>query len=170
MLNALGIRHVGETTADDLARWLAPRLPERATFADALALLRGVTMEELQAIPGVGAVVARTIHEHMRDPDEQRSLDRLASAGIEVTLPAARPVDPASPLAGKTIVFTGTLERRSREEAEALARSHGAKVTGSVSAKTDLLVAGPGGGSKLEKARQLGVKVVDEETFDAMLR
>ena len=170
VLNALGIRHVGETTADDLARWIATRLPERPTFADALAVLRAATAEELQAIPGVGAVVARSIHEHIRDPEELRALDRLASAGIEVALPAARPVDTSSPLAGKTIVFTGTLERRSREEAEALARSHGAKVTGSVSAKTDLLVAGPGAGSKLEKARQLGVKVVDEETFDAMLR
>ncbi len=94
----------------------------------------------------------------------------LLSKEAAVTLPAALPVDAGSPLAGKTVVFTGTLEHRSREEAEALARSVGAKVTGSVSAKTDLLVAGPGAGTKVDKARQLGVKVVDEETFDAMLR
>ena len=171
VLNALGIRHVGETTADDLARWLAPRLPQdRATFADVLTALRDASVEDLQAIPGVGGVVARSIYEHVRDPEEQRFLERLASADIEVALPAARPVAASSPLAGKTIVFTGTLERRSREEAEALARSLGAKVTSSVSAKTDLVVAGPGAGSKLEKARDLGVKVVDEATFDAMLR
>ena len=66
-------------------------------------------------------------------------------------------------------MFTGTLEHRSREDAEALAKSLGAKVTGSVSAKTDLLVAGPGAGTKLEKAKQLGVKVMDEEAFEAML-
>jgi DNA ligase (NAD+) len=106
----------------------------------------------------------------VHDPAEQRGLERLASAGIQVVPPAARPADTSSPIAGKTIVFTGTLEHRSREDAEALAKSLGAKVTGSVSAKTDLVVAGPGAGSKLDKARQLGVKVVDEETFDAMLR
>lgn len=170
VLNALGIPHVGWTTSEDLARWLAPRLPERPTFADVLRLLREATAEDLQTIPGIGAVVAKSIEDQLRDPDEQRFLERLASAGIEVIPPAAQPAAATSPLAGKTIVFTGTLESRSREDAEALARSLGAKVTGSVSAKTDFVVAGPGAGSKLEKARQLGVKVIDEATFDGMLR
>src|SRR3954468_16329349 len=116
VLNALGIPHVGWTTSEDLARWLAPKLPERPTFADALRLLRGATGEDLQAIPGVGAVVAKSIEDQLRDPDEQRFLERLASAGIEVIPPAAQPVAATSPLAGKTIVFTGTLERRSRED------------------------------------------------------
>ena len=170
VINALGIPHVGWTTSEDLAHWLAPKLPENATFADVLALLRGATQEELQSISGIGEVVAKTIEAHVRDPEEQRFLERLAEAKIEVTRPAARPASASSALAGKTIVFTGTLEHRSREEAEALAKSLGAKVTSSVSAKTDLLVAGPGAGTKLEKAKQLGVKVVDEATFDAMLR
>lgn len=170
VLNALGIPHVGWTTSEDLARWLAPRLPERPTFADVLRLLREATAEDLQTIPGIGAVVAKSIEDQLRDPDEQRFLERLASAGIEVIPPAAQPAAATSPLAGKTIVFTGTLESRSREDAEALARSLGAKVTGSVSAKTDFVVAGPGAGTKLEKARQLGVKVIDEATFDGMLR
>jgi DNA ligase (NAD+) len=161
---------VGWTTSEDLAHWLAPKLPEKATFADVLAQLRATTPEELQSISGIGAVVAKSIDDHLRDPEEQRFLERLAEAKIEVIKPAPRPAAASSPLAGKTIVFTGTLERRSREEAEALAKSLGAKVTSSVSAKTDLLVAGPGAGSKLEKAKQLGVKVVDEATFDAMLR
>jgi DNA ligase (NAD+) len=170
VLNALGIPHVGETTSEDLARWLAPKLPDKPTFADVLRVLREATSDDLQAIPGVGAVVAKSIEDHLRDPEEQRFLERLGSAGIEVIPPAARPSDASNPLAGKTIVFTGTLERRSREDAEALAKSLGAKVTGSVSAKTDFVVAGPGAGTKLDRARQLGVKVVDEATFDAMLR
>src|SRR4029079_3452032 len=153
VINALGIPHVGWTTSEDLARWLAPDLPENPTFADALRLLRGATVEDLQSISGVREVGAKTIEEHLRDHEEQRFLERLASAGIEVIPPAAQPAAASSAFAGKTIVFTGTLERRSREDAEALAKSLGAKVTGSVSAKTDFVVAGPGAGTKLEKAR-----------------
>jgi DNA ligase (NAD+) len=170
VINALGMPHVGESTSEDLARWLAPRLASDPTFADALRALKDATVDDLQAIPGVGEVVARGIYEHVHDAEEQRGLDRLANAGILVIPPAPRPADAGSPFTGRTMVFTGTLERRSREDAEALARSLGAKVTGSVSAKTDLVVAGAGAGSKLEKARQLGVKVVDEDAFDAMLR
>jgi len=170
VINALGMPHVGWTTSEDLARWLAPKLPDKPRFGDALRLLRDASAEDLQAIEGIGAVVAKSIYDHLRDDEEQRGLERLADADIEVVPPAAQPIATTSQLAGKTIVFTGTLERRSREEAEALAKSLGAKVTGSVSAKTDLVVAGPGAGSKLDKARQLGVKVVDEATFDAMLR
>jgi DNA ligase (NAD+) len=170
VINALGIPHVGWTTSEDLAQWLAPKLSAAPTFGEVLGVLRQASADDLQSIEGIGAVVAKTIEEHLRDPEEQRFLERLAEAKIEVIPPAVRPEIASSALAGKTIVFTGTLERRSREEAEALAKSLGAKVTSSVSAKTDLLVAGPGAGSKLEKAKQLGVKVVDEATFDAMLR
>ena len=170
MINALGIPNVGESTSEDLAEWLASRVPPDPTFGTALDALRRATPEELQAIPGIGAKVAAGIGEFFDRAEEQPFLSRLAELDLRPTLPAPRPATAASRLAGKTVVFTGTLERRTREEAEALARTLGAKVTGSVSAKTDLLVAGPGAGSKLEKARQLGVKVVDEETFDAMLR
>src|SRR2546425_4205133 len=169
MLNALGMPHVGETTADDLAHWLAERLPKDATFADVLGILRQATADELQAIDGVGEVVARGISEYFGRPEEQRFLERLAEAELRPVLPAPRAVA-SGPFAGKTVVFTGTLERRSREEAEALVRSLGGKTTSSVSAKTDLLVAGPNAGNKLAKAKSLGVKVVDEETFDGMLR
>lgn len=84
-------------------------------------------------------------------------------------MPKPRPVPSASPFKGKTVVFTGTLERRSREEAEALVRELGGKTGGSVSRKTDLVVAGPGAGTKLEKAKQLGVAVIDEDELDRLL-
>ena len=171
MLAALGVPHVGWTTAEDLARWLVGRLPTDPSFGDVLRVLRDATADELQEISGIGEVVARSISEHFKRPEEQRFLERLAEAELRPILPLPRPIAAATgPFTGKTVVFTGTLERRSREEAEAIVRSLGGKTTSSVSAKTDLLVAGPGAGSKLEKAHQLGVKVVDEATFDAMLR
>jgi DNA ligase (NAD+) len=150
---------------------VAEKLPPEPSFGDVLRVLRDTSAEELQQIDGIGAVVARSISEHFARPEEQRFLERLGEADLRPIIPKARAAAPAGgPFAGKTVVFTGTLASRSREEAEALVRSLGGKTTGSVSAKTDLLVAGPGAGSKLDKARQLGVKVVDEATFDAMLR
>jgi len=169
IIYALGIRHVGETTAEDLGQWLAERLPGEPDFATVLVLLRAASVEELQAIPGVGAKVAASIVEFFHRAEEQPALDRLAAAGIRATLPSRRPAATGGPFNGKTIVFTGTLARRSREEAEGLVRALGAKTSGSVSAKTDLVVAGPGAGTKRARAEQLGLKVVDEETFDGML-
>jgi len=169
ILLALGIRHVGDSTADDLARWLATRLPRDADLGAVFELLRNVSVEELQSIEGVGGVVAESIKEYFSRPEEQEFLDKLVRAGIAPVMPAPRPAAVAGPFAGKTVVFTGTLERRSREDAESLVRSLGGKITGSVSAKTDLVIAGPGAGSKLEKANKIGVRVVDEDTFDGML-
>jgi DNA ligase (NAD+) len=169
ILLALGIRHVGDSTADDLARWLADRLPKDAGLDAVIDVLRSVSVDELQSIEGIGGVVAESIKEYFSRPEEQEFLDKLVRAGIAPVMPAPRPPSAAGPFAGKTIVFTGTLERRSREDAEALVRSLGGKITGSVSPKTDLVVAGPGAGSKLEKANKIGVRVVDEETFEGML-
>ena len=169
ILLALGIRHVGETTADDVARWLASRLPPDADLGAVFETLRNASVEDLQSIEGIGAVVAESIQEYFARSEERPFLDKLVRAGIRPRMPAPR-MTSGGPFAGKTIVFTGNLERRSRDEAEALVRSLGGKATGSVSAKTDLLVAGPGAGSKLDKAKSLGVKVVDEEEFERMLR
>jgi DNA ligase (NAD+) len=169
ILLALGIRHVGDTTADDLARWLAQRLPKDADLGAVFDVLRSVSVDELQSIEGIGGVVAESIKEYFARPEEQEFLNKLVRAGIAPVMPAPRPSRVTGPFTGKTVVFTGTLERRSREDAEALVRSLGGKITGTVSAKTDLLVAGPGAGSKLEKANKIGVRVVDEETFEGML-
>jgi DNA ligase (NAD+) len=169
ILLALGIRHVGESTADDLAHWLATRLPRGADLGAVFDSLRAASVEELQSIEGIGAVVAESIHEYFARPEERGFLDKLVRAKIRPIMPEPRKTA-GGPFAGKTVVFTGTLERRSRAEAEAAVRSLGGKVAASVSAKTDLVVAGPGAGSKFEKAKTLGVKVVDEKTFDDMLR
>src|SRR2546425_5979017 len=169
ILLALGIRHVGDATADDLAQWLTRRLPKAADLGVIFDALRNASVEDLQSIEGIGAVVAESIAEYFARPDERAFLDKLVRPGIRPAMPEPRGAA-GGKFAGKSVVFTGTLERRSREDAEAIVRSLGGKATGSVSAKTDLVVAGPGAGSKLEKAKALGVKVVDEETFESMLR
>jgi len=169
IINALGIPQVGWSTSEDLAKWLASRVPADASLAQVFAALRSASADDLQAIDGVGQKVADAIRGYLADGSELAAMDKLVRAGVIPVLPVAGAADEASPFTGKTVVFTGSLERRTREDAEALVRSLGGKSSRSVSAKTDLLVAGPGGGSKLDKAKQLGVKVVDEEAFEAML-
>jgi len=169
IINALGIPQVGWSTSEDLAQWIAAKLPPDASLAQAFEALRAASAEDLQAVPGVGAKVADAIRGYLADDAEVVLMDKLVKAGIAPILPEARVAAATGPFSGKTIVFTGTLERRSREDAEALVGEGGGKTSGSVSAKTHLVVAGPGAGTKLEKAKQLGVKVVDEEGFEAML-
>ncbi len=168
IINALGIPQVGWSTSEDLAEWVAGKVPADASLARVFAALRSASAEDLQAIDGVGVKVADAIRSYLADPVEMVGMDKLVHAGVIPVLPAPRSVA-SGPFGGKTVVFTGKLQRRSREDAEALVKSLGGKAASSVSTKTDLLVAGPGGGSKLEKAMQLGVKVVDEEGFEAML-
>ncbi|MGA2792368.1 MAG: NAD-dependent DNA ligase LigA [Roseiarcus sp.] len=153
---ALGIRHVGETNARRLARHFGhfDALRAAARSAEGRA--------EVDAIDGVGPVVAEALVDFFAEPHNEAALDRLLS---QVTTTPMEAVAAGHPLAGKTIVFTGTLEKMTREEAKAMAERLGAKVSGSVSAKTDLVVAGPSAGSKLAKARELGVEAIDEEEW-----
>jgi DNA ligase (NAD+) len=155
-LYSLGIRHVGETNARRLARhfgdWEALRAAARAENA----------AEELSSVEGVGPVVAEAVADFFAEPRNEAALDALLK---EVTIEPMEAVAAGHPLAGKTIVFTGSLERMTRDEAKAIAERLGAKVSGSISAKTDLVVAGPGAGSKLAKARELGVETIDEEEW-----
>jgi len=153
-INALGIRHVGETTARLLAR-------NYRTIEDFIAAMEGKqAVEELDAIEGVGLTVAEAVKDFFDEPHNRKALDHLLK---EVTVkPAAAIRASGSPVAGKTVVFTGTLEKMTRQEAKSRAESLGAKVSGSVSSKTDLVVAGPGAGSKLSEAQKHGVKVIDE--------
>ncbi|MEP7004031.1 MAG: NAD-dependent DNA ligase LigA [Chloroflexota bacterium] len=168
IINALGIPQVGWSTSEDLGEWVVGKVPADASLEQVFAALRSATADDLQSIDGVGSKVADAIRSYLSDPAEMVGMDKLVRAGVIPVLPAPRSVA-SGPFGGKTVVFTGKLEKRSREDAEALVKALGGKSAGSVSAKTDLLVAGPGGGSKREKAKQLGVKVVDEEGFEAML-
>jgi DNA ligase (NAD+) len=177
IINGLGIRHVGGQTAVDLAAWLASELPraEGETDADwtrrAADRLRGASVEELTAVYGVGKVVAEGIVRFFSDEHTRETLHRLIEAGVSAEAPAVgaetEPVE--GPLSGKTLVVTGTLPGFSRGEAEEAIRAAGGHAASSVSAKTDYLVAGDKAGSKLARAEQLGVPVLDEDGFRRVL-
>jgi DNA ligase (NAD+) len=158
---ALGIRHVGETTARALARayGTAENLREQMTAAEPMA---GDAWNELNAIDGIGEVVAEAVVQFFGEPHNRDVVDELLK---HVTVTALEARSTTSPVAGKTVVFTGALERMTREEAKAMAERLGAKVSGSVSKKTDLVVAGPGAGSKLKDAEKYGVEVIDENAW-----
>ncbi|MEM8698824.1 MAG: NAD-dependent DNA ligase LigA [Pseudomonadota bacterium] len=165
LIFALGIRHVGETTARLLARsygsWEKFEAAMREAGED------GETRAALLDIDGVGAVLADAAIAFFAAADTRAAVGRLLEnlTPNDVQAPAVT----SSPVAGKTLVFTGTLEQMSRAEAKARAEALGAKVAGSVSAKTDLLVAGPGAGSKLKKAQDLGVETLTEEQWLALI-
>ncbi len=159
---ALGIRHVGETTAKLLARHYGTYEAFAEAMKDA-ASLSGDAWADINNIEGIGEIVARAIVEFFKEP---RNLDVVTRLLTEVTPQAAEQIAASnSPVAGKTVVFTGSLERFTRDEAKARAEGLGAKVAGSVSKKTDYVVAGPGAGSKLDKARELGVEVMTEDEW-----
>ena len=128
--------------------------------------IEGEAWQALLSIDGVGAVMARAVVEFFAEPKNRASVDRLVAA-LEVQ-PVEAPPKEGAPLSGLTVVFTGKLELMSRAEAKARAEALGAKVSGSVSKQTNLLVAGPGAGSKLKKAEELGVKAIDEEQWVAI--
>ncbi|MGZ9812490.1 NAD-dependent DNA ligase LigA [Pseudoroseicyclus sp. H15] len=209
LIFGLGIRHVGEVAASDLARhystWtaleramdlsrpaaLAHRAADEAERAERQAAAEEgrrarlteardkaaaeaaapvearAAWDELVGTDGIGPVLALSLSDAFANSDERGSIDRLAGALEEIT--AAEKPASDSPVAGKTVVFTGTLEKMTRAEAKARAESLGAKVAGSVSAKTDLLVAGPGAGSKAKKAAELGVETIDEDGWLALI-
>jgi len=161
MIYGLGIRHVGERTAVTLARAYGTW----QEFHDAaLAIANGdlAAREEMDALEDIGDAVIDSVANYFAEEHNRRLVEELA-AQVNV-LEAERPAAD-SPVAGKTVVFTGALERMSRDEAKDMAERLGAKVAGSVSSKTDLVVAGPGAGSKLKKAQELGIEVIDEEAW-----
>ncbi|HUE63968.1 MAG TPA: NAD-dependent DNA ligase LigA [Rhizomicrobium sp.] len=155
-INALGIRHVGETTARLLARHY------RSIDAFLEGMKAGNAREELESLEGIGGVVAEAIHDFFDEPHNVKAVKRLLE-WLDVTDMAA--ASKSTPVSGKTVVFTGTLEKMTRQEAKARAEALGAKVSGSVSAKTDIVVAGPGAGSKLKDAQKHNVRILDEDAW-----
>ncbi len=153
---ALGIRLVGEATA----RALALQFQSVERLLDA-------TLDELQAVRDVGPEVAQQIHDFTQTAENREAVRRLLAAGIH---PAPEVVEARGPFAGKTVVLTGSLTAWSREQAKAEIERRGGRVSGSVSRKTDLVVAGEDSGTKLKKAAELGVRVVDEAAFRALLQ
>ncbi|HEX6939229.1 MAG TPA: NAD-dependent DNA ligase LigA [Longimicrobiales bacterium] len=155
-LYALGIPGVGEAGARDLARHFRT-----------LDALRHASREEIERAPGVGPALAAGVHAFFANPANQRAIDALLEAGIEIVEPAAART---GRLAGKRFVFTGRLERFTRGEAESLVESLGAEASSSVTRKTDYVVAGADPGQKLERAREKGVRVLDEDAFLRLVR
>ena len=160
LIFGLGIRHVGENASTLLARHFGT-WQGFVQAMDEAAAMDGPAWDDLLGIDGVGTVLARSLVSAMNQQAERESIDRLVSH-LSVQQ-AEQPDTDSSPVAGKTVVFTGSLERMTRAEAKGRAEALGAKVSGSVSAKTDIVVAGPGAGSKEKKARDLGLTVLDED-------
>jgi len=148
---ALGIREVGEATAKNLARYFG-----------SLTRIRKASVEELEAVEDIGPVVAVHICNFFSEPHNNDVIDQLLEAGIR---PQEQKAAEQSPLKGKTFVLTGTLASLTRDQAKELLEAGGAKVSGSVSKKTDYVVAGEEAGSKLTKARDLGIMVLDEKAL-----
>ena len=159
---ALGIRHIGETSARLLARHYMS-LPAMMQAAQAMAAGDESARSEIETLDGVGKALVDALIGFFAVAENCAAVTALIEAGVTPTPPEEIATD--TPVAGKTIVFTGTLEKMTRAEAKARAEALGAKVVGSVSAKTDILVAGPGAGSKLTKATELGVEVLTEEQW-----
>ncbi len=166
LIFGLGIRHVGESSATLLANRFGSWQAFTHTL-DAVKDHQGAAWDELLSIDGVGPVMAAALVDTFQNPETRAAIDRLAAFLTieEVSAPAASD----SPVAGKTVVFTGTLEQMTRAEAKARAEALGAKVSGSVSAKTDYVVAGPGAGSKAKKAAELGVEILNESEWLALI-
>lgn len=158
VLYAFGIRHVGET----VAALIADRWPS-------IAALRAVSADDLQDVAAIGPAVARSLLDWLADADEQADVDRMLSLGLAPTTPVAA-TSGTGILAGRSVLFTGALAELSRREAAELVKAHGGKLASGVTAKLDILVVGEKPGSKLKKANELGIEVLDEAAFLQLIR
>jgi DNA ligase (NAD+) len=159
LIYGLGIRHVGERTAGILAKQFA-----------SLDRLGAATVEELDDVHEIGLTMAQSIHDWFADPGNKELCRRLTEAGVHTEIGEQETEATDQRFAGQVFVVTGTLPSMTRDEARETIEARGGRVTGSVSKKTDFVVAGAEPGSKLDKANELGVKVIDEADLKKMLR
>ena len=162
LIYALGIRHIGETNARLIARHFGTVEALRAALKGAAEGKESEAYEDLNSVEGIGEVVADALVEFFKEPRNNDALDRLLT---EIEVEPMEAVKTDSPVAGKIVVFTGSLEKMTRDEAKAMAERLGAKTAGSVSKKTNYVVAGPGAGSKLAKAKEFGAEVLTEDEW-----
>ena len=158
LLNALSIRHVGTRVASVLADHFG-----------SMKAIQDASLEELSEVNEIGPIIAKSIHDFLHSTYGRQIIDDLDSSGVNMTAPKRAKVATEGPLSGKTLVVTGTLEKYSRDEIEHLIEELGGRAASSVSKKTDYVIAGTEAGSKLEKARKLGVRVLSEAEFDELI-
>lgn len=158
LLAGLGILHVGERNANLLAKQFR-----------SMENLEHATLDEVQSVPGIGTVVAQSVIDFFADPTNQKVIAKLAAAGVNMSDGAPESEEPG-PLTGQTFVLTGRLEGLTRSEAESRLRALGATVTGSVSKKTNFVIAGEDAGSKAEKAQELGVPILSEQDMLSLIQ
>ena len=158
VLFSVGIRHVGESVAQVIARSVG-----------SLDVLMTMPREDLEPIPGIGPKIAESVYHFFRDAGNVSLLQRLKKSGLRVKSDTKQAIRGDSPFHGKTVVLTGTLSSMTRPEARKLIEERGGKVAGSVSSKTDFVVSGDDAGSKLKKARELGITILDEDRFQRMI-
>jgi DNA ligase (NAD+) len=156
LLSGLGILHVGQQNAEILAEHFG-----------SIEALKNATEQELTSIDQIGPVLAKSIYEYFHNPQNLKVIDKLIAAGVNTIQKKTQKSDK---LEGKTFVVTGTLENFKRDEIERIIKENGGKVSSSVSKKTDYVLAGAEAGSKLDKANELGVKVIDEKEFLEMIQ
>lgn len=164
---ALGIRHVGEESSHLVAKFAASQ--GMRDLDAVIAAFPRITKEEWMAIDGFGEKSAESLREWFGETSHLAILRKMRDSGVEIVIPEAVPRTTGGPLSGKTIVLTGELARFTRDEAKDMIRKGGGRASSSVSAKTDFVLAGTNAGSKLDKARELGVKIVSEEEFFRMI-
>lgn len=166
----MGIRYVGEETADLLARSVLAELSgNKKTLEGAFDYLRKMSVDELEVLEGIGIKVAKEIYDYFRDKSNLKLMEGLIKAGLKLDLSDFAMLHQKGKISGKAFLFTGTLKKFTREQAKELVKQKGGRVVNVVGRSVDYLVVGENPGSKLEKAKSLGIKIINEKQFQDLI-